>query len=80
VVIPYAWDQFFWGERLFHIGVATRPVSRGELSAGALARALEEVLRGRDMKARAAAVGQTVSRERGVENAVKVIAGGLGDS
>jgi UDP:flavonoid glycosyltransferase YjiC (YdhE family) len=40
VVIPFAWDQFFWGERVFNLGVGPKPVGRKKMNSRNLSRAI----------------------------------------
>lgn len=73
VVVPFFGDQPFWAWRLRRLGVAPSPLSRATLSAEALAEAL--VAAGDDgMRMRAAALGERVRAEGGVDNAIGILA------
>jgi sterol 3beta-glucosyltransferase len=73
IVIPYAWDQFFWGERAYRLGVAPKPIRRTKLSVGNLVRAIEQAVGDDGLKKRAAEFGLRLSEERGTETAVAII-------
>jgi sterol 3beta-glucosyltransferase len=73
IVIPYAWDQFFWGERAYKLGVAPKPIRRTKLSVVSLVRAIEQAVSDVIIKDRAAEFGRRLSEERGVETAVEII-------
>ena len=44
VVVPYFYDQFFWGHRLHELGVASRPISQKHLTSDGLAAAISDVV------------------------------------
>ncbi|WP_118185404.1 glycosyltransferase [Paraburkholderia phosphatilytica] len=72
VVVPVAGDQFFWADRLWRAGVASRPVNGRRLLAGSLARAIEAADHA-DVRARARALGERMRAERGLRDAVSII-------
>ncbi|MCC6587049.1 MAG: glycosyltransferase family 1 protein [Bryobacterales bacterium] len=67
VVIPFFLDQFFWGKRVFELGVGPSPILRKNLEADRLAAALRAAPA---MKQRAAAIGERIRAENGVACAV----------
>ncbi len=72
VIIPFMADQPFWGRRIHHIGVGSRPVPVKKLSIAALGAAIVQA----DTKLvhdRADAIGKVVRNENGVEQAVKCL-------
>ncbi len=70
IVIPFFYDQFFWGKRVFDLGVGPRPIPRNRLDAEALATALRAATTDPNMRRRAAALGQCIRAEDGVAQAV----------
>jgi UDP:flavonoid glycosyltransferase YjiC (YdhE family) len=72
VVMPFAGDQAFWAERLFHLGVAPRSLKAGSLNPDRLRRALDEAT-AEGMRERARAVGQRMGQENGLATAVALI-------
>lgn len=75
VVVPFGFDQFYWGQRAAHLGVGPRPVPFRKLTAARLAAAIEAAVSDEGMRARAAALGQKLRAENGVQRAVAVIGG-----
>lgn len=72
-IIPFFGDQVFWGERVAALGVGSRPISRKQLSADTLAAAIQHMLNDETLRTKAAALGENIRGERGVENAAAVI-------
>jgi UDP:flavonoid glycosyltransferase YjiC (YdhE family) len=70
VIVPFFLDQFYWGRRVFEIGVGPRPILRKELNAGKLAAALKVATTDTGMRARAVELSARVSAENGVAGAV----------
>jgi UDP:flavonoid glycosyltransferase YjiC (YdhE family) len=77
VVVPHIIDQFLWGQRLHELGVAPKPIARGKLTMDGLAQALEQARSDEAMRARAAALGAQIRAERGVEQAMRLMAASL---
>jgi sterol 3beta-glucosyltransferase len=73
IVIPHAWDQFFWGERVYKLGVASKPINRRQLTAKKLSCAIDMALNSETVKARATEIGSCIRDEAGSEKAVKII-------
>jgi UDP:flavonoid glycosyltransferase YjiC (YdhE family) len=73
LVMPFGFDQFYWGQRAADLGVGPQPVPFRELSAERLAAAIELAVSDEAMRARAAALGQNLRAENGVRRAVAVI-------
>lgn len=84
VVCPFLFDQFYWAERMFWIGVAPEPLNRNQLlpdneddtstriAAGLLNSALSYAL-SPEVKARAADIAKRLSAEDGVSEAVRIL-------
>jgi UDP:flavonoid glycosyltransferase YjiC (YdhE family) len=72
-IISHMSDQPFWGRRLHELGVGVKPVPRHQLTAEKLATGLRRLAEDTDLAARAAALGQQIAAERGVEAAVAAI-------
>lgn len=70
VVVPFFADQPFWAERVRRLGVGPPPLPQAELSVDALAARLRAAVEDEAMRSRAAALGERVRAERGVEAAV----------
>jgi UDP:flavonoid glycosyltransferase YjiC (YdhE family) len=70
VVVPFFYDQFFWGRRVFELGAGPRPIPRKRLDADTLANAIRVATSDPDMRRRAGAVGEQIRAEDGVARAV----------
>ena len=73
ITMPLAIDQFFWGERVYKIGVGPKPVPQRKLNAENLSHAIAQALADESMRARAKAVSVALSQENGIQAAVSVI-------
>jgi sterol 3beta-glucosyltransferase len=73
VIIPFAFDQPFWGERIKAMGLGPDPIPQKNLSADRLAQAIRTSVTDSGMKQRARSCGEAVRAEDGLGNAVKTI-------
>ena len=73
ILLPSYPDQFFFGRRVRALGAGPAPIKKGDLTADALARALETALGDSAMRARAGELGARIREEEGVRNAVGYI-------
>ena len=73
IAMPLAIDQFFWGERIYKIGVGPKPIPQRVLNAEKLASAIQESLQDNDMRAKAETISAKLSIENGIQAAVRVI-------
>ena len=73
IVVAHMVDQFFWGEELRRLGAGGKTLTRKDLSAGNLAKAIARVLGNPGMAERAASLGQQLAEEHGVANAARLI-------
>jgi sterol 3beta-glucosyltransferase len=73
ITLPLGIDQFFWGERVFNIGVGPKPLPQRSLNANKLASAIEQALCDPSMREKAGRIRETLSLEDGVQAAVKVM-------
>jgi sterol 3beta-glucosyltransferase len=72
VPVPHNSDQFSWARRLHQLGVGSPPIPRRRLSAARLADAIKLATTDEGMRRRAAALGETIAAERGVDRAVEL--------
>lgn len=79
IVCPLQGDQPFWGERVRSLGVGSRPIPQRKMTAEALGSAIQEVTTNRDLRCRAADLGEKIRQEDGVGTALglieKIVAG-----
>lgn len=72
IVVPFIGDQFFWADRLAKLGIAPAPVSVSKLNAPVLTKAIEYAEH-EEVKARAAELGDAMSKENGLAMAVRIV-------
>jgi UDP:flavonoid glycosyltransferase YjiC (YdhE family) len=73
LILPHAVDQFFWGERVWRLGVGPRPLPQRALTVGALARALHQLLTDDAMREKAQHLGEQIQIDDGVSRAVEAV-------
>ncbi|MFC1846877.1 glycosyltransferase [Chloroflexota bacterium] len=73
IIIPFAWDQPFWGYQVYNLGVGPKPILRKELTVSRLMNAMDKATSYSNMTIRASAIGKVIQNENGVERAVEVI-------
>jgi sterol 3beta-glucosyltransferase len=72
VVLPFAADQFFWGEQLRRKGIAPAAATGPKVTPVILSRAIDATQTA-EMRERAAAVGATIRSEDGLAKAVESV-------
>lgn len=72
LILPLAVDQFFWGERVFQLGVSPRAIPHRQLTVENLVKALEEMKAGK-LKESARKLGGVLKAEDGIGNAVRAM-------
>jgi UDP:flavonoid glycosyltransferase YjiC (YdhE family) len=72
VVVPVFGDQPFWGQRVFQLGAGPRPIPAKHLTEDALAGAIRATA-SKEMRQRAAVLGEQIRAENGVARALEVI-------
>jgi len=73
VLVPHIGDQPLWARRVIELGVGPRPIPRRQLTVGRLAAAITNAVTDRDMRARAATLGEHIRAEDGVGRAIEII-------
>jgi sterol 3beta-glucosyltransferase len=73
VLVPHAGDQPFWARRVMELGVGPQPVPYRQLTAERLAAAITCAVTDKDMRARAATLGERIRAEDGVGRAIEII-------
>ena len=77
VIIPFAWDQPFWGHQVAYLGVGPKPIPQNKLTVKGLTAAIKTATTDRDIATRALALGRKIQKEDGVARAVEVFAENL---
>ena len=70
IIVPFAWDQPFWGNQIAELGVGPPPIPRSKLSVKRLAYAINAATTDKGIKRRAAELGEKIQKEDGVAQAV----------
>ena len=78
VIVPFVFDQPFWGARVRALGVGPAPLPLKRLTADRLAHAITSAVTDPGMKQRARTCGATIRAEDGVGNAVRAVEGCFG--
>ena len=72
LVVPFLFDQFYWGRRLAELGVSPEPLPFKLLTADKLAQGIQRLVTDDDMCQRAAALGEKIRAENGLQRAVEI--------
>jgi len=73
LVIPHIADQFYWGQRVYELGVGLKPIRRAKLDTKGLAASLDGLVRNEKLHVSASLLGEQIRAENGIENAVRLI-------
>lgn len=73
IIVPFGGDQPFWGNRLFELGIGTKPIWCKNLTVENYSRAITEAIGNHSMREKAARIGEQLRDEKGVDNAVEII-------
>lgn len=78
VIVPFTVDQPFWGNRVNTLGIGPEPIPASQLTADALAGAIQAAITDTNMRQRANSIGKAIRLEDGVGKAVNVVRQYLG--
>ena len=73
LVIPFAWDQFFWGDRVSRLEVGPKPVAFNHLSVRNLVLAIGSVLNSDVMIRQSGHLAASIKKEHGVVTAAGIV-------
>ncbi|MCK4897862.1 MAG: hypothetical protein KAS38_03760, partial [Anaerolineales bacterium] len=73
IIIPFLFDQYFWGKRIHELGVGPQPVPYRKLSTDRLADAIIVAISDSQMQKRAKSLGKRIRQENGIASAVDII-------
>jgi UDP:flavonoid glycosyltransferase YjiC (YdhE family) len=79
VIVPFVFDQPFWGARTKALGLGPDPIPLKKLTADALANAIRIAVTDSDIRQRAHLCGEAIRAEDGIGNAAKVVQRYLGE-
>jgi UDP:flavonoid glycosyltransferase YjiC (YdhE family) len=72
-VVPFVFDQFYWGKRIAELGVGPKPIPHAQLTVQRLVEAITLGVGNPQMRQKAAELGKKIRAENGIETAVRVI-------
>jgi sterol 3beta-glucosyltransferase len=73
-VVPFVFDQFYWGERVANLGVGPKPIPYKKLTVERLREAIRSGIEHSQFQQNAADLGRKIRAENGIRNALKVFA------
>ncbi len=73
IVCPFLVDQPYWGERVYALGVGSKPIPQQKLTATKLAKAIREVTTNQVIRKNAETLGEKIRKEDGIKNAIAII-------
>ena len=73
LVIPHIIDQFIWGQKVHELRVGVAPIPRKKISEENFTKALAQLVNDSNLQENAAALGEQVRVEKGLETAVGLI-------
>ena len=73
IIIPFLFDQYFWGKRIHELGVGPQPIRYRNLSTDRLADAIIVAISDSQMQKRAKSLGKRIRQENGIASAVDII-------
>jgi UDP:flavonoid glycosyltransferase YjiC (YdhE family) len=73
LVVPFGFDQYYWGQRTAELGAGPPPIPFPKLTAVKLAAAIDQAITNPAIQQQARLVGQKVAAERGLAQAVAII-------
>lgn len=73
VIVPFTFDQPFWGRQVHDLGAGPTPIPNRRLTASALAEGIHSALHDENIRSRAAEIGAKIRQEDGVAQAVSLI-------
>ena len=73
LIVPFLFDQFYWGQRVFTLGVGPKPIPFRKLSVARLAEALTIATTDKLMRQRAIVLGEKIRAEDGIKKTVEII-------
>ncbi len=74
LVMPQIADQYYWGQRVFSLGLGPQPLTPARASVARLTARIKELVSCAAFSAQARALSLGLQNERGVENAARIIA------
>jgi UDP:flavonoid glycosyltransferase YjiC (YdhE family) len=71
IIVPHILDQFYWGERIYRLGLSPAPIWRRHLTGTNLKKAIHICVKDAAMAQRAKAVGRRIRKQEPLQSAVR---------
>ena len=71
-VVPFVFDQFYWGKRIAELGVGPQPIPYKQLTVERLREPINIGVTDSGMQQKAIELGQKIRAENGIQNAVNI--------
>jgi UDP:flavonoid glycosyltransferase YjiC (YdhE family) len=72
LIVPFLFDQFYWGRRISALGVGPKAIPHKKLSVTRLAEALTAATSDAAMRQRAASLGEKIRAEDGIRETLEI--------
>jgi UDP:flavonoid glycosyltransferase YjiC (YdhE family) len=73
VILPFAFDQSFWGARIKSLGIGPDPIPQKKLTVDRLSRAIRLAATDPAMRQRAKSFGAAIRSEKSIDQAVDIV-------
>lgn len=73
IICPFLVDQPYWGERVYSLGVGSKPIPQKKLTPENLSEAIREVTTSKVIRQNAERLGEKLRTEDGIKNAMMII-------
>ena len=73
IICPFLIDQPYWGERVYALGVGSKPIPQKQLTAKKLADAIQAVTTNPEILVNAETLGEKLRNEDGISKAIAII-------
>jgi UDP:flavonoid glycosyltransferase YjiC (YdhE family) len=73
IIVPFLFDQFFWGRRVASLGTGLKPIRFKKLNAQNLSESIDRLVNDQAIRIAALKMGENVKAESGLENAEGII-------
>lgn len=73
IICPFLLDQYFWGNKVFKMGLGAEPIAQKNFNATAIAKAIENVLNSQEIQKASQQIAHKIQSENGPQTAVEII-------
>lgn len=73
VIVPFLFDQYFWGKRVHQLGAGPKPIRFNKLTADSLSGAMDIAISDPQIQSQASKLGERIRNENGLTSAVNIL-------